>query len=253
MRPTPTWACVRWRRSPRIWPVACAGNSRPPRRVRTVVGVRSSGVLGLLCVLVLSVGCSGTDEDAPGNPGGAVHEMQSDDDGFRGAGLTDPYQLPDVALTDTSGSSYSLVDDTTASATLIFFGYTNCPDVCTLVMADLASAMTRVDPDVAESVDVLFITTDPARDDEATIREYLDRFDPAFEGLTGPMPEIMRAAKPLGVAIEGKRRLPSGGYEVGHSTPVIGVDASDKARVVWTEGTPVDDLVADISTLAKRG
>jgi len=84
------------------------------------------------------------------------------------------------------------------------------------------------------------------------IREYVDRFHPAFEGVTGPMPRIKAAAAPLGVPIEGMNRLPSGGYEVGHGSQVIGFAADDKAHVVWTQGTPVEDLVADIHALAHR-
>jgi protein SCO1 len=210
-------------------------------------------VLAAVAVLGLLAGCGGSgDEAAVSNPGGAVHQPPQDSDGFRGAGLTRPYQMPDVTLTDTSGSPYNLVEDTTKPVTVVFFGYTNCPDVCGLVMADIASALTRLEPQVAEKVQPLFVTTDPARDTPEVVEEYVDRFHPAFEGLTGPLPKIKAAATPLGVPIEGMNRLPSGGYEVGHGTQVIGLGADDKAHVVWTQGTPVEDLVADIQTLANR-
>ncbi|MDP9444833.1 MAG: SCO family protein, partial [Actinomycetota bacterium] len=175
-----------------------------------------------------------------------------DRDGFAGLGVPRPYPMPRVDLVDTSGRRFDLVSDTTHPVTLVFFGYTNCPDVCNVVLADVASALTRVDPRVRDDVQVLFISTDPARDNPGTIREYLDRFDPRFEGLTGPLPRIKAAARPLGVLIEGTRRLPSGGYEVGHGSQVLGFTADDTARVVWTEGTPVGDLVADITALSRR-
>jgi protein SCO1 len=206
----------------------------------------------LLSVAVLALaGCGSDDEPVASNPGGAVYEQPKDTDGFRGAGLVQMYRMPDVTLTDTGGSPYNLRSDTRRPVTLVFFGYTNCPDVCNLVMADLASALTRLEPAMLRKVQPLFVTTDPARDTSAVLGEYVNRFHPAFEGLTGPLSRIKAAATPLGVPIEGMNRLPSGGYEVGHGTQVIGFGADDKARVVWTEGTPVDDLLSDIHTLAE--
>ncbi|MDQ4007286.1 MAG: SCO family protein [Actinomycetota bacterium] len=210
-----------------------------------------STVPALLTLLALLLaGCGGGTAEAP-VAGAAVNRQQADGDGFRGAGLTQPYRMPHLTLTDTSGSSFDLVQDTTKPVTLVFFGYTNCPDVCNMVLADIASAFTRLDPEVAQNVQMLFITTDPARDKPAVIDEYLARFHPAFEGLTAPMGTIKEVARPLGVAIEGMNRLPSGGYEVGHSSQVIGFAADDTARVVWTQGTPVEDLLVDIHTLVK--
>lgn len=204
----------------------------------------------MLAAAVLA-GCSGGGDDSPGGGSGvAVHHSDSSlDDGYHGVALTEPYDVPSVDLTDTSGDPFDLVVDTTEPVTLVFFGYTNCPDICNLVLADIASAMTRLDDDVAEQVQMLFVTTDPARDTPAAIREYLDRFDPSFEGLSGPLRRIESAARPLGVLIEGTKRLESGGYEVGHGSQVLGIGADDKAHVVWTEGTSVGDLAADVTTL----
>jgi protein SCO1 len=205
------------------------------------------------CLLALATGCGGAEEQAAvRSPGGAVSQQTADDDGFRGVGLPQPYEMPDLTLTDPDGRPFNLREDTDARVTLVFFGYTNCPDVCSLVMADMASALTRLPPRVADEVQLLFVTTDPARDTPEVVGEYVDRFHPAFEGLTAPLPRIKAAAEPLGVAIEGTNRLPSGGYEVGHGSQIIGFTDDDRARVVWTEGTPVDDLVSDIRALAER-
>jgi len=210
-------------------------------------------LLAGLCALLALAGCGGSGGEAVVRGSGAAASTRTRDaDGFRGVGLARPYKVPDITLTDTSGASYNLVDDTTKPVTLVFFGYTSCPDVCSLVMADMASAMTQLDPQVAKQVQPLFVTTDPARDTPAVIRTYIDRFHPSFEGLTGPMSKIRAAAEPLGVPITGTHRLPSGGYEVGHGSQIIGVTADDEAHVVWTQGTPVDDLVADIHALVER-
>ncbi|HET7327220.1 MAG TPA: SCO family protein [Nocardioidaceae bacterium] len=215
---------------------------------------RLARVAGVAAALALAAGCSPGAQSVPqaDNPGGAVHQGGNDHDGYRGAGLPDPYPLPSVQLTDTAGEPFDLVADTTRAVTLVFFGYTNCPDICNLVMADIASAMTRLEPEIAEQVQMVFITSDPKRDTPEVIRAYLDRFDPSFEGVTGPLSRIEKVAQSLGVPIEGTRRLPSGGYEVGHGSQIIGIGADDRAQVVWTQGTSVGDLVTDITRLVEQ-
>jgi protein SCO1/2 len=93
------------------------------------------------------------------------------------------------------------------------------------------------------------VTTDPARDDERVLRTYLDRFDPSFVGLTGDLDTITDIGGEVGVAVEEGEKLPSGGYEVTHSTQVLGVDGSDQVPIVWTEGTSASEFASDIHTL----
>jgi len=170
-----------------------------------------------------------------------------DDDGFHGILLPDPYVVDGATLTDTSGAPFSLTDSTDAPLTLVFFGYTHCPDICQTVMAGLASAMTRLDDAEREQVDVVFVTTDPARDDEQTLRTYLDRFDPSFIGLTGDLETITEIASSVSVYVEKGKKLPSGGYEVDHGTPVVGITADDRAPLVWTVGTSSAQIAEDIA------
>jgi protein SCO1/2 len=170
-------------------------------------------------------------------------------DGMHGAVLTDQYVVPDATLTATDGEPFTLTEDTTKPLTLVFFGYTHCPDICQIVMADITSALARLDDAQRERVGMLFITTDPARDDPATLRRYLDRFDPGFEGLTGDLQKIVDVGQTLGVPIEKGAKLPSGGYEVAHGTQIIAVDDRDRSPVVWTEGTSPDHLAEDLAAL----
>jgi protein SCO1/2 len=169
--------------------------------------------------------------------------------GMHGAELDDPYVAPEVALTDTEGEDYSLASDTDKSLTLVFFGYTRCPDICQVVMSSLASALTRLDDAQREQVDVVFVTTDPARDDPQTLRTYLDRFDPAFIGLTGDLDTIVDVGADLAVAVEKGERLPSGGYEVVHGTHVSAIDEDDEVPVIWTQGTSSAEFADDIAHL----
>ena len=168
---------------------------------------------------------------------------------FRGAVLDEQYVVPTTPLVDTEGEPYSLADDTDARLTLVFFGYVNCPDICQVVMSSLASAMTRLDEDDRAQVDVVFVTTDPARDDPQVLREYLDRFDPSFIGLTGDLRTIVEVGEPLKVYVEKGEKLPSGGYDVTHGTQVTAIDQKDRVPVIWTQGTSASELASDIHTL----
>ena len=159
--------------------------------------------------------------------------------------------MPEVSLTDTSGRPYNLSTTPSKPVTLLFFGYTHCPDVCIAVLSDVSLALQRLAPADRDQIQMVFVTTDPARDQEKQIRRYLDRFNPTFVGLTGPMSTIKRAASDVGVEIEGMRKLPSGGYEVGHSAQVIGF-SRNSGVVIWTPGTPLGALKHDFALLVER-
>lgn len=203
--------------------------------------------------LLALVGCGSGANQSSDNPGGAIIRTPAGDpNGLRGATLDRPYALPAKSLTDTSGNEFNLVTSTKKPLTLVFFGYTNCPDVCPTVMADLASALTKLDKSVRDQVQMLFITTDPARDTGPVIRKYLDRFDPSFVGLTGQLASIKSIAGAVGVPVEGMKRLPSGGYEVGHGAQVLGFGKDDKATVIWLSNAAIGDLAHDFGKLVQE-
>jgi protein SCO1/2 len=183
----------------------------------------------------------------------AADVVRTDDDGMNGAVLTTPYRLADATLTDSSDQPFQLRAQLTKPLTLVFFGYTHCPDICQAVMADLASTMARLEEPEAAKVAVWFVTTDPARDDPQTLRSYLDRFNPGFEGLTGPLRDIVRVADSVRVAVEHGPKLPSGGYDITHGTPVLGVRKDGSVPIVWTEGTSAARLAEDVHRLLTDG
>lgn len=195
---------------------------------------RSLRLAAALLALAVLAGC------------GADDPQESD---YHGAILTEPYVVPDTTLRATDGSDFSLARDTDDRLTLVFFGYVNCPDICQTVMTNVTAGLTRLDEADREQVGMVFVTTDPARDDEQALRTYLDRFDPGFEGLTGDLDTITDIGSDLGVAVEKGKKLPSGGYEVTHSTHVIGIDAHDRGRIVWTQGTSSSEFADDIHLL----
>jgi protein SCO1/2 len=211
-------------------------------------GVRTAAALAAGMLALAGCGSPETEAEAP-VAGVTMH----DDDGMHGIVLPKPYEAADLSLTATDGSAYQLASDTRKPLTLVFFGYTHCPDICQVVMADVASALTRLDDGERAQVGMLFVTTDPARDDEATLRAYLDRFDPSFEGLTGPLPRIVAAGESLGVAIEKGQKMPSGGYEVSHGTNVVGLLPDGTGPLVWTQGTSPDQIADDIHVVLSKG
>ena len=196
-------------------------------------------------VLLLFSGCT----PAPTAP---AFQRNPDPAGYSGgSSLPQPYAMPAVSLTDTAGRPYNLATTPSKPVTLLFFGYTNCPDVCIAVLSDVSLALQRLTPADRDQIQLIFVTTDPARDKERRIRGYLDRFNPTFVGLTGPMSTIKHTASEVGVEIEGMKKLPSGGYEVGHSAQVIGF-SRNSGVVIWTPGTPVGALKDDFALLVER-
>jgi protein SCO1/2 len=201
--------------------------------------------VGAVCAIAALIGC---DTSAPVSSDSQSVGMAGEV--FHGAEPAAPMAMPDITLRTTDGKPFNLVIDTAHPVTLVFFGYTNCPDICRLVMSDLTLAYAQLPEDVRRRTQVLYVTTDPARDTGPVLRQYLDRYDSAFIGLTGKLSRIVDAAEQLGVAITGKKTLPGGGYDVGHGAQVIGF-AHETAPVIWTPGTSVTDMVADIETLAR--
>lgn len=204
----------------------------------------AAGTIGL--AFALAAACAGE-----GSGSGVTINAPSPSTGYRGVVLEQPYTEPEVTLTDTSGKPFNFKTDTRAAVTLVFFGYTHCPDVCPTTVADVTAALRRVPPEVRDQVQFVFVTTDPDRDTPEVLREYLDRFDDSYIGLTGSLDTIKQAASHLGVALTGKQKLPSGGYEVGHGSQVIAFGDDGHARLMWLAGTSVGDYKHDITRLAR--
>jgi protein SCO1/2 len=168
-----------------------------------------------------------------------------------GSPVDPPFTVSTQELVDTDGEPYSLTSDTDERLTLVFFGYTNCPDICGRVLGNLSAALTRLDEEDREHVEVVFVTTDPARDTGDVVRDYLDRYDPSFVGVTGELADIEQVA--ASVAVGMGEELPSGGYEVdAHTTTVTGIDVADEAPIFWSQDTSPSQFAADIHTLLRE-
>jgi protein SCO1/2 len=169
-----------------------------------------------------------------------------------GALLEPPNPAPEIALTDTAGQPFRLSEQR-GMVTLIFFGFTNCPDVCPTALADMSAARKRLEGD-AEKVRVVFITVDPARDTPERMGRYVQAFDPDFIGLTGTEAELAQIYQAYGVTAI-KRELPNSalGYTMDHSASVYVIDQGGNWRAMISHGSPIDDVVSDLRYLIRTG
>ena len=120
---------------------------------------------------------------------------------WRGGVVTPPLPKPRFVLTDTSGAAFDFRQRTDGYVTLLFFGYTNCPDQCPMHMSNLGAALKKLPAGTADRVRLVFVTTDPARDSPAAVRRWLDLFGRRFIGLTGTersIEAVERAARSSG-------------------------------------------------------
>ena len=199
-------------------------------------------ITALLAAVTLT-GCAG------GTPDGNATVKVNGESGWKGTAISKGYPLPDQPFTDTAGHTVVPATEAADGVTLVFFGYTHCPDICNVVLANLAQALRGSTDAVRDDTRVLFVTTDPARDTPEVMREYLDRFDERFQGLTAPVGTVEKAAKALHVSFE-RPDGTTGGYVVDHGTYTTGFVDGD-ASVVWSDTTTVADLRADLSRLAR--
>jgi protein SCO1/2 len=208
----------------------------------------------LLAAGLLLGACSAADADdgaaAASSSSGHDHTggvtVEGPDDRYAGLDLPDPYQRPSFTLTDTTGAAYDFAERTAGRPTLLFFGYTSCPDICPTTMADVALALRRLDRAVAEQVQVVFVTTDPGTDVPPVLAGYLGNFDAdlpvSFVGLTGDQGSIDRAQLAAGVPLaEEQGRL--------HSTLLLLYGPDDEAHVAFDGGNTADDIAGDITAV----
>ncbi len=175
---------------------------------------------------------------------------------YRGARVTPPLPKPDLVLTDTNGKPFDILSETEGYLTLLYLGYTHCPDICPTHMLDLAKVLEAMDPELVERVRVVFITTDPERDDAAAIRRWLDLFDSSFIGLTIEPETLSSLLASLGMPQIVKQDLGDGRYAVNHATYLIAYTPDDLGHIVYPFliGGGLRELMAhDLPLLAEDG
>ena len=146
--------------------------------------------------------------------------------------------LPAIALQDQSERAFDR-GRMRGHWTLLFFGFTNCPDVCPTTLATLAEARRQLaDLPPGEIPDVVLATVDPARDTPATLARYVAHFDPSFTGITGSPESIEAFTRDLGVAVMIGAPAADGSYTVDHSAAVFLIDPAAEFTALFS--TPHD-------------
>jgi protein SCO1/2 len=239
-----------------------------PAPHRPVCGLLPTAAGALAATLLLS-GCS-TGVASSAAPSGsspapaAFHGMEP---------LGEAPARPSFVLHDTTGAEYDFAERTGGRPTLLYFGYTNCPDECPTAMADIAGALRATSSELRGKTRVVFVTTDPDRDSPQRVRRWLDQFSTEFVGLVGTQAEVDAAQRAVGLL----PAAPSGpvptlpgrpdehehaegtsshvhdgplGYGVGHADVILGIDADDRLPVRYPGGVRPSDLAADLPLLA---
>ncbi|MCW2667396.1 MAG: putative Sco1/SenC family protein [Frankiales bacterium] len=224
---------------------------------------RTAAALGLV---LLATGCAGQGraEVAPVAAGAAYHGVEPQPVPTR----------PSFVLRDTAGNRYDFGKETAGTPTLLYFGYTSCPDECPTAMADIAAALRQSDDAVRDNLEVVFVTTDPARDTPAVLRQWLAKFSTRVVGLVGSQAEVDAAQKAVGIPVATKAgaipTLPGKpnehvhkpgtaphthdgplGYGVNHANVIFAYDAGDRLPVLYPAGVTAADIAADLPLLAR--
>ena len=230
----------------------------------------SAPVAGALLAGALLTGCAGGTSSASAVPQPAPAPAAA----FHGEEPVPVQARPSFVLRTTQGEAYDFAERTAGRPTLLYFGYTNCPDECPTAMADISAALRSVPAELGEQVEVVFVTTDPDRDTPQVLRRWLDTFSPDVVGLLGTQAEVDAAQLALDVPPAKKAgpvpTLPGRpdehehepgtaphthegplGYGVGHVNVIFAFDSSDRLPVLYREGVRPADLAADLPLLAQ--
>jgi protein SCO1/2 len=162
-----------------------------------------------------------------------------------GTWLPQPRDLGEFSLLDQNNAQFTATR-LRGAPTLVYFGYTHCPDVCPVTLLQLAQV---VKTGVVPGLRVVFITVDPARDTPVQLAQYVRAFDPDFIGLTGTPAMVQTMAHRFGVAFL-RVDLPGGDYSLDHSSTIFLMDTRGRNVAVFTAPYDVKSLTADLRRAA---
>lgn len=169
---------------------------------------------------------------------------------YKGSVLEPAAPLPDFELTATTGQPFHL-SEVKGDIALIYFGYTYCPDVCPLTMADVRQALNGLEG--RERVHVIFISVDPERDTPEVLGRYLAAFDPSFIGLSDDFEQVKEVMKPYGAFAEKEMVADStAGYLVSHSARLYLVNSEQNLLLMYPFGFAAEDLRSDLAYLLSQ-
>ena len=169
---------------------------------------------------------------------------------FRSTNMTGVDYGKSIALKDPSGQVRTLADFQ-GKVVVLFFGFTQCPDVCPTTLGQMATALKQLGGE-ASRVQVLFVTLDPERDTPQLIAQYLGAFDPSFIGLYGDIEATRRTAKEFKVFFEKRPGATPQRYSIDHSSQSYVLDARGRLRLFVRHERIAEDLAEDIKALLRE-
>lgn len=169
---------------------------------------------------------------------------------YQGSLINPPPPAADFTLTDQNGTPFRLSDQQ-GKVVLIFFGYTNCPDVCPVTLSEFKQVRQKLG-DKAQDVRFVFVTVDPERDTQEKIKKFLANFDPSIIGLTGDPAALDAVYKNYGVAHEKVDVGSAAGYLVNHTAITYAIDKRGNWRLTYPFGIEIDKMVQDINHLIQE-
>ncbi len=170
---------------------------------------------------------------------------------FRGIDITGAEYARSLSLTDQHGQARTL-EQFKGKVSVVFFGYTQCPDVCPATMAELAQIKKALGKD-GDRVQGIFVTVDPQRDTQEILKNYMASFDPSFVALRGTPEQTKAAAKEFKVFYALTPGKTEGSYTVDHTAGSFVFDAKGKVRLFVRYGSGVEALTADLNALLAEG
>jgi protein SCO1 len=206
----------------------------------------------LCCACLLSVlGVCGTSLTGAGEAGPALvpPPAHRSPGAYLGGLVNPPLPKPRFTLTDTAGAPFDFWAETEGYVTLLFFGYTRCPDECPLHLANVARALQTLPIESRARVKLVFVTTDAARDEPHILRMWLDRFDKRFIGLTGGDAAIEAAQQAAGLPAARKTTRAGDDYGVGHANVVLAYSKDNLAHLIYPGGVTRQDWAHDLPRL----
>ncbi len=185
--------------------------------------------------LAMSLGLSGCDKLTAKPPS------------FQNTDVTGLPYASGFALTDHNGKPRTLADFK-GKVVVMFFGFTQCPDVCPTTMAEMAGVMKELGP-LADQVQVLFVTVDPERDTQALLAQYVPAFDKRFLGLYGDAAATAQVAKEFKVFYAKAPGKTPGSYSMDHTAGSYVFDKNGKVRLFLRHGQGAAPIVHDLRQL----
>lgn len=168
---------------------------------------------------------------------------------FNNVDVTGANYAKDFRLTDASGQPRSLADFR-GKVVVVFFGYTQCPDVCPTTLSDMAEVKKRLGSD-GDKLQVIFVTLDPDRDTPQVLAQYVPAFDPAFIGLYGTRDETAAVAKDFKIFYQKVPGKTATSYTLDHTAGSYVFDREGRLRLFLRHAGAVDPIVEDLRKLLR--